>query len=66
MIRVILPFHLRNLAHAGSEVTLEVADLETRPGHAAPVLDARAANQKCSPLSHAARHKDRLRSTWVV
>jgi sulfur-carrier protein len=25
MIRVILPFHLRNLAHAGSEVTLEVA-----------------------------------------
>jgi sulfur-carrier protein len=25
MIRVILPFHLRTLAHAGSEVTLEVA-----------------------------------------
>ena len=24
MIRVILPFHLRNLAHVGSEVTLEV------------------------------------------
>jgi sulfur-carrier protein len=24
MIRVILPFHLRNLAHLGSEVTLEV------------------------------------------
>ena len=25
MIRVILPFHLRTLAHVGSEVTLEVA-----------------------------------------
>lgn len=24
MIRVILPFHLRNLAHVGSELTLEV------------------------------------------
>jgi sulfur-carrier protein len=24
MIRVILPFHLRNLAHVGNEVTLEV------------------------------------------
>ena len=24
MIRVILPFHLRNLAHVGSEVTLDV------------------------------------------
>jgi hypothetical protein len=24
MIRIILPFHLRNLAHVGSEVTLEV------------------------------------------
>ena len=24
MIRVILPYHLRNLAHVGSEVTLEV------------------------------------------
>ena len=24
MIRVVLPFHLRNLAHVGSEVTLEV------------------------------------------
>src|ERR1700686_4534661 len=24
MIRVVVPFHLRNLAHAGSEVTLEV------------------------------------------
>jgi molybdopterin synthase sulfur carrier subunit len=23
-IRIVLPFHLRNLAHAGSEVTLEV------------------------------------------
>ena len=25
MIRVILPFHLRNLAHVGNEVTLDVA-----------------------------------------
>jgi sulfur-carrier protein len=25
MIRVILPFHLRNLAHVGNEITLEVA-----------------------------------------
>lgn len=25
MIRVVLPFHLRNLAHVGSEVELEVA-----------------------------------------
>lgn len=25
MIRVVLPFHLRTLAHVGSEVTLEVA-----------------------------------------
>lgn len=24
MVRVVLPFHLRNLAHVGSEVTLEV------------------------------------------
>ncbi len=35
MIRVILPFHLRTLAHVGSEVTLEVVILKTRPGHAA-------------------------------
>jgi len=34
MIRVILPFHLRTLAHVGSEVTLEVVILKTRPGHA--------------------------------
>ncbi len=25
MIRVILPYHLRNLAHVGSEVALDVA-----------------------------------------
>ncbi len=25
MIRVVLPYHLRNLAHVGNEVTLEVA-----------------------------------------
>ncbi len=38
MFRVILPFHLRTLAHVGSEVTLEVTDSETRRGRAAPGL----------------------------
>ena len=36
MIRVILPFHLRNLAHVGSEVTLEVEGPVTQRS----VLDA--------------------------
>jgi len=36
MIRVILPFHLRNLAHVGNEVTLEVAAPVTQ----CSVLDA--------------------------
>lgn len=36
MIRVILPFHLRNLAHLGSEVTLEVGSPITQRS----VLDA--------------------------
>jgi sulfur-carrier protein len=36
MIRVILPPHLRTLAHVGSEVTLEVADPVTQRS----VLDA--------------------------
>src|SRR3989475_8168525 len=36
MIRVILPFHLRNLAHVGSEVTIEVAGPVTQRS----VLDA--------------------------
>ena len=36
MIRVILPFHLRNLAHVGNEVTLEVAAPVTQRS----VLDA--------------------------
>ena len=36
MIRVILPHHLRNLAHVGSEVTLEVAGPVTQRS----VLDA--------------------------
>jgi molybdopterin synthase sulfur carrier subunit len=36
MIRVILPHHLRNLAHVGSEVTLEVAAPVTQRS----VLDA--------------------------
>ena len=35
MIRVILPFHLRTLAHVGSEVTLEAVIPKTRSGHAA-------------------------------
>ena len=29
MIRIVLPFHLRNLAHVGSEVTLEVEGAAT-------------------------------------
>ena len=36
MIRVVLPFHLRNLAHVGSEVTLEVEGAVTQRS----VLDA--------------------------
>ena len=36
MIRVVLPYHLRNLAHVGSELTLEVAS----PVTIASVLDA--------------------------
>ena len=40
MIRVILPFHLRTLAHVGSEVTLEVADLKPGPVTLRSVLDA--------------------------
>jgi hypothetical protein len=37
MIRIILPFHLRTLAHVGSEVTLEVTDMEITAGHATGV-----------------------------
>jgi sulfur-carrier protein len=36
MVRVILPFHLRNLAHVGNEVTLEVEGPVTQRA----VLDA--------------------------
>ena len=43
MIRVILPFHLRNLAHVGSEVTLEVEGPATQRS----VLDALEA---CYPM----------------
>ena len=43
MIRVILPFHLRTLAHAGSEVTLEVEGVVTQRA----VLDALEA---CYPM----------------
>ncbi len=40
MIRVVLPYHLRNLAHVGNEVTLEVAPPITQRS----VLDALEAN----------------------
>src|SRR5471032_2566762 len=40
MIRVMLPFHLRTLAHVGSEVTLAVADLKPGPVTQRSVLDA--------------------------
>ena len=40
MIRVVLPFHLRNLAHVGSEVTLEVAPPITQ-GSVLDALEAR-------------------------
>jgi len=40
MIRVILPFHRRNLTHVGSEVTLETADLKPGPVTRRSVLDA--------------------------
>jgi len=36
MIRIILPFHLRNLAHVGSEITLEVE----APATLRSILDA--------------------------
>jgi sulfur-carrier protein len=36
MIRIVLPYHLRNLAHVGGEVTLEVAPPVTQRS----VLDA--------------------------
>src|SRR5256712_9208618 len=36
MIRVVLPYHLRTLAHVGAEVTLDVAGLVTQ----CSVLDA--------------------------
>ncbi|HEV2717193.1 MAG TPA: MoaD/ThiS family protein [Terriglobales bacterium] len=41
MIRVILPFHLRTLAHiTGSEVTLDAVDLKPGPVTQRSVLDA--------------------------
>jgi sulfur-carrier protein len=40
MIRVILPFHLRTLAHVGSEITLEAADLGSGPVTQRSLLDA--------------------------
>jgi len=40
MIRVILPYHLRTLAHVGSEVALDVADLKPGPVTQRSVLDA--------------------------
>jgi len=55
MIRVILPTHLRTMAHVGSEVTLEVVILKTRPGHAALGAGRAPLTEKCGPLSYAAR-----------
>jgi sulfur-carrier protein len=40
MIRVILPQHLRTLAHVGAEVTLDVTDLKPGPVTTRSVLDA--------------------------
>ncbi len=40
MIRVILPYHLRTLAHVGSEVTLDAADLQPGPITQRSLLDA--------------------------
>ena len=40
MIRIILPFHLRTLAHVGGEVTFEVTDLKPGPATQRSVLDA--------------------------
>jgi sulfur-carrier protein len=40
MIRVILPFHLRTLAHVGSEVTFEITELKPGPVTQRSVLDA--------------------------
>jgi sulfur-carrier protein len=40
MIRIILPFHLRALAHVGGEITLEAADLKPGPVTQRSVLDA--------------------------
>ena len=50
MIRVILPFHLRTLAHVGSEVTLEVEGPVTQRS----VLDALEA-----------RYPNRLRGAYL-
>ncbi len=55
MIRLTLPFHLRTLAHVGSEVTLEVVILKTRPGHAALGAGRAPVTEKCGPLSHVLR-----------
>jgi hypothetical protein len=54
MIRVILPFHLRNLAHVGAEVTLEVEGPVTQRS----VLDALEA--RYSMLRGAIRDHDTL------
>ncbi len=55
MIRVILPFHLRTLAHVGSEVTLEVEGPVTQRS----VLDALEARYPM--LRGAIRDHDTLR-----
>src|SRR5205085_529789 len=40
MIRIVLPYHLRNLAHVDTEVTLEDADFKSGPVTQRSVLDA--------------------------
>ena len=49
MIRLTLPFHLRTLAHVGSEVSLEVVILKTEAGHAALGAGRAPLTEKCGP-----------------
>ena len=60
MIRVILPFHLRTLAHVGSEVTLAVAGPLTQRS----VLDALEA--RYPKLRGAIRDHDSSKEPFIV
>src|SRR5438128_9179663 len=62
MIRVILPTHLRTMAHVGSEVTLEVVILKTRPGHA-PLSAGRVVNRKMRPTIPCCAARSRQQAT---